>query len=224
MSENVYSSKFTPAVVKWGMITVWIGVVLSFLPALYLWSVHGLLPSSAEILKGFGLIFAIVFAFWFVEPISYYPVLGLPGTYLSFLAGNISNLRVPCAAVAQEAAGVQEGTPKGSIISTIAIAVSMLVNTTILFIGAIGLAALVSNLPQTVLHAFDFILPAIFGAIFGQFCLRSYALGAIALALGLILNFAGVLPGWGVLLVLVFGTILLAKLLWEKGKLGSKEG
>ena len=223
MSEDVYNSKFTPSVVKWGMITVWLGVALSFIPAFYLWSVHGLLPSSAEILKGFGLIAAIVVAFWFVEPISYYPILGLPGTYLSFLAGNISNMRVPCSAVAQEAAGVPEGTPKGSIISTIAIAVSMLVNTVILFIGAIGLAALVSNLPEGVLHAFDFILPAIFGAIFGQFALRSYSLGAIALGLGLILNLAGVLPNWGTLLVLVFGTILIARFLWEKGKLGSKE-
>jgi len=223
MSVDVYKSKFTPAVVKWGMITVWIGVVLSFLPALYIWSAHGLLPSTAEILKGFGLILAIVGAFWFVEPISYYPVLGLPGTYLSFLAGNISNLRVPCSAVAQEAAGVQEGSAQGSIISTIAIAVSMFVNTIILFIGAVGLAALVGSLPATVLHAFDFILPAIFGAIFGQFALRSYTLGAIALALGLVLNFAGVLPNWGTLLILVFGTILIARLLWEKGKLGSKE-
>ncbi|MFW6150683.1 MAG: hypothetical protein ACOC6A_04030 [Chloroflexota bacterium] len=223
MSEDVYKSRFTPSVVRWGMITLWVGVALSFVPAFYLWSGHGIMPSGADIAAGFGLILAIVIAFWFVEPISYYPVLGLPGTYLSFLAGNISNLRVPCSAVAQEAAGVQEGTPRASIISTIAIAVSMLVNTVVLFIGAVGLAGLVSNLPESVLHAFDFILPAIFGAIFGQFALRSYALGAIALGLGLILNYAGVLPSWGVLLALVFGSILIARLLWEKGKLGSKE-
>lgn len=223
MSEGVYKGKFIPSVIKWGMITLWAGVVLSFVPAAYLWMSHGLIPSGAQILTGFGLILAIVAAFYFVEPISYYPVLGLPGTYLSFLAGNISNLRVPCAAVAQEAAGVTEGTDKGSIIATVAIAVSMLVNTTVLFIGAIGAAAIIGSLPEAVLHAFDFILPAIFGAIFGQFALRSYTLGAIALALGLILNLAGIMPGWGVLLVLVFGTILLGRLLWEKGKLGSKE-
>ena len=147
---------------------------------------------------------------------SYFPILGIPGTYLSFLAGNISNLRLPCSAIAQESAGVAKGSDEGSIISTIAISVSIIVNTVILLFGAIGLTALVNNLPPNILSSFDYILPAIFGAIFGQFLIRSYLLGAIALIMGIILNFTGIFPNWGNLLFLVFVTIIISRILWEK--------
>lgn len=202
---------------------MWLSVLFSFTPALYLWLAYGLIPSGAVIMKGFGLIFAVVGVFYFVEPISYFPVLGIPGTYLSFLAGNISNLRLPCAAVAQEAADVKEGTSKGAIIATIAIAVSMLVNTTIIFIGAAGVAALVKYFPPFVLTAFRYILPAIFGAIFGQFFLRSYLLESIALGISLVALLVKVIPAWGVLLIAVFGTIAIARILWQRGMIGGKK-
>jgi len=222
MSETqVFNQKFLPGIIKWGIITLSVGVLLSFCPALYLYSL-GIIPSGQQIAAGFGLITAAVAAFYFVEPISYFPVLGIPGTYLSFLAGNISNMRLPCAAVAQESAGVVEGTNRGSIIATIGIAVSILVNVTILLIGALGGAAVMSNAPPTVLHAFDFILPAIFGAIFGQFALRSFKLAGIAMAIGLILNATKAVPGWGILLICIFGTIGISRFMWEKGKIGSK--
>ncbi len=220
--EEVYKQKFLPGIIKLGIITLLIGVLLSFFPALYLYT-QGIIPAGHQIAAGFGLIFAAVAAFYFVEPISYYPILGIPGTYLSFLAGNISNMRLPCAAVAQESAGVTEGTSRGSIVATIAIAVSIMVNVTILLIGALGGAAVMSHASPAVLHAFDFILPAIFGAIFGQFALRNYKLAGIALAIGIIFNVAKVIPGWGVLLVCIFGTVGISRLMWEKGMLGPKE-
>lgn len=49
---------------------------------------------------------------WFVEPISYFPVVGAAGTYMAFLSGNISNMRIPCASMAQVAADVEPGTEK----------------------------------------------------------------------------------------------------------------
>jgi len=220
--EEVFKQKFLPGIIKLGIITLLIGVLLSFVPALYLYT-QGIIPSGHQIAVGFGLIFAAVAAFYFVEPISYYPILGIPGTYMSFLAGNISNMRLPCAAVALESAGVAEGTNKGSIIATIAIAVSIIVNAVILLIGALGGAVVMSNASPSVLHAFDFILPAIFGAIFGQFALRNYKLAGIALAIGVILNVTKVIPGWGVLLVCIFGTVAISRLMWEKGMLGPKE-
>jgi hypothetical protein len=217
--DKCYEEEFTPSIIKWGILTLSLGIVLSFSPALYLWWFHGTLPTWSQIFAGVGYAVAVLWAMYFVEPISYFPVLGIPGTYLSFLSGNISNLRLPCSAVAQEAAGVKEGTKEGSIISTIAISTSIIVNTSILLFGVIGLSAVFKNLPPSILHAFDFILPAIFGAIFGQFLIRSYTLGAIALALGLILTAMKIIPGWGILFILVFGTIGIARILWEKGKI-----
>jgi len=217
--DKYYDEEFIPSIIRWGILTLSLGIVFSFAPAFYLWWFHSILPTWSQILAGFGYVVAILWAIYFVEPISYFPVLGIPGTYLSFLSGNISNLRLPCSAVAQEAAGVKEGTKEGSIISTIAISTSIIVNTVILLLGVVGLSAAFGNLPPSILHAFDFILPAIFGAIFGQFLIRSYTLGAIALTLGLVLTAIKIIPGWGILLILVFGTIGIARILWEKGKI-----
>ena len=60
---------------------------------------------------------------WFVEPISYFPIVGVAGTYMAFVSGNISNLRIPCAMIAQKAAGVEPGTDRGSIVATLGMAV-----------------------------------------------------------------------------------------------------
>lgn len=78
-------------------------------------------------------------------------------------------MRVPCSSVAQEAAGVEMGTEEGSIISTIGIATSILVNIVILTVGAVAGSVILNILPAPVKEALNFLLPALFGAVFGQF-------------------------------------------------------
>jgi len=60
-------------------------------------------------------------------------MLGSGGSYLGFVTGNLTNLKVPCALNAMEIAGVKPGTEEGELISTIAIAVSSIVTTLIIF-------------------------------------------------------------------------------------------
>ncbi len=55
-------------------------------------------------------------AFYVVEPISYYAALGLTGTYLSFLSGNIGNMRVPCATMALETTESEPGTLQAEVL------------------------------------------------------------------------------------------------------------
>lgn len=81
---------------------------------------------------------------WFVEPISYFPVLGVTGTYMAFLSGNISNMRLPCAAVAQDAADVKPGTPQGSILG---MAVSVVINIFVLSVGVALGSVVLSKTP-----------------------------------------------------------------------------
>lgn len=69
---------------------------------------------AVSIISSFGVL-------WFVEPISYYPVVGQIGTYMAFLSGNISNMHVLCASMAQVSAEVEPGTHEGSIIATIGV-------------------------------------------------------------------------------------------------------
>ena len=63
-----------------------------------------------------------------VETFTYTPMLGSGGTYLGFVTGNLSNLKVPCALNCMDQAGVEKGTEEAEVISTISIAVSSIVS------------------------------------------------------------------------------------------------
>lgn len=150
MSNNFYKDEYMPKVNKIGKLTGVLGVILAFSPAIALAVVYGILPKPAALLTAFISGVSAFGVLWFVEPISYYPVLGTAGTYMAFLSGNISNMRVPCASMAQVAADVEPGTEQGSIIATLGMAVSIIINVSVLTIGAILGTSVLSMLPATV--------------------------------------------------------------------------
>ncbi len=119
---------------------------------------------------------------WFIEPVTYFLVLGVCGTYISFLAGNISNFRLPVSAVAQQVAQVEEGSTEGEIVSTLAIAATQVMITLSALAGAIFVSAIVGVLPATVVAAFDWLLPSIWGALVVQFGLRNWRYAVVAVA------------------------------------------
>ena len=208
MKNDYYSGTYIPGIVKWGKITLLLGIFAGFLPALVM-AFRGYMPPVSAIIAGTLMQISVSGAFYIVEPISYFPILGIPGTYLTFLSGNTSNMRVPCSSVAQEAAGVEMGTEEGSIISTIGIATSILVNI----------------LPAPVKEALNFLLPALFGAVFGQFAATRPKLGVVAAIIAIGMNwlmklgFLSFIPGnpsYVVILVAVFGSIYAGKLLYKK--------
>ena len=208
--NNVYDGIYLPDIIKWGKLTSWLGVLVSFGPALVLAVIYGLIPPASAILTGFISMAGAVGVMWFVEPISYFPIVGVAGTYMAFLTGNISNLRIPAATVAQKVAGVEPGSNEGSIIATLGMAVSVVVNIAILALGVLAGTQILAALPQNVVDAFDYLLPALFGALFVQFAVSKPKLApiAIVIAIGLtLLVNQGVIPSFITTLVSVFGTM-----------------
>ena len=218
--ESVFNEKFQKPIIFWGMATCLLAFVMCFLPPLYLLIKYHVLPGAGYIVAGFALIFAYSGPLWFVEPLAYFPILGVPGTYMSFLSGNISNVRLPCSALAQEAAGVEEGSREGAILSTLGIGASILINIFILSIGVALGVELVDNLPAIVHEAFKYILPAIFGGVFGGFVTRNFKLGAIALLLAILALKADLFPIWITIPLCVFGTVVIGAKLHNR-KAGS---
>lgn len=225
-NTNYYSNDYLPKMHKIGKLIGLLAVCISFAPALVLGLVYGLWPEPGTLVTCF-INAAIAFgAVWFIEPISYYPVLGPVGTYMAFVSGNISNMRVPCASMAQVSAGVKPGTDEGSIIATIGMGVSVIINTAVLTIGVIGGQAILSALPETVVSALNYLLPALFGALFIQFAISDLKFGLTVLVGSVVLYLAigaGVfnfIPGassWLGTLVCAFGAIAL-KIVMSKGK------
>ena len=124
------------------------------------------LPNTEVLIKGLIATAPMYWAVGIVEIFTFVPMLGAGGTYLSFVTGNISNLKLPCAIDAMERAGVKSSSEEGEVISTIAIAVSSIVTTIIIIIGVILIVPLRPLLEAPVLEpAFAQLLPALFGAL-----------------------------------------------------------
>lgn len=191
-----YDEKFTKKIIKIGKVTITLAIFLNFLPVLYIWLRHGAIPSISQILSGWLMIASMYGAFYIVEPISYFPILGLSGTYMSFLSGNIANVRVPSSALAQEVLEVESGSRKAELVSTISIAGSIITNLVILTIGAFIGSSLLNIMPDFVMKAFGFVFPTIMGALLAMFAVKYIKSALVGLVIGLIFNYTGIFPQW----------------------------
>ena len=123
-----------------------------------------------------------------IETVTYVPMLGAGGSYLSFVTGNISNLKLPCALNAMEQNGVSANSEEGEVISTIAIATSSIVTTLVIILGVILIAPLTPILQAPVLQpAFEQMLPALFGGLGVAFVSKNWKLAVAPVILMLIL-------------------------------------
>ncbi|MCC8164232.1 MAG: hypothetical protein LIO86_13980 [Lachnospiraceae bacterium] len=229
--KDYFEGEYMPQMNRIGKITGLLGVILCFCPAVALALVYGLLPQPAALLTAFIAGAASFGALWFVEPISYYPVLGTVRTYMAFLSGNISNMRVPCASMAQAAAEVEPGSEKASVIATLGMAVSIVINISVLTIGVILGSSVLSMLPATVTNALNYLLPSLFGALLVQFAMKKVKLGVVVLAFGILIYLAingglfNWLPGasnYLPTLGCIFFSIAVAMLTVDKKKEGEK--
>ena len=179
-------------------------------------------PRWDALLSGLVAILPMYWAVGIVEMFTYVPMLGAGGAYLSFVTGNISNLKLPCALDAMERAGVKSSSEEGEIISTIAIAVSGIVTTLIICLGVLLIVPLTPVLQAPVLApAFDMILPALFGGLAVVFISKNAKLSIAPIILMLALfifvpalneSKVGIMVPVGVLF-----TIAVARILYKKG-------
>ena len=171
-----------------------------------------------------GGLFATAPMYWavgVVETITYIPMLGAGGSYLSFVTGNISNLKLPCALNALESANVKAQSEEGDIISTIAIAVSSIVTTVIIILGVLLIVPLNPILSSPAIKpAFDQMLPALFGALGVVFVSKNLKLAAAPAILMLVLfifvpalnsGTVGIMVPVGVLFTLAYARLLYKK-------------
>ena len=174
---------------KWGKIWGFsmLGIIVMF--PVMLMIIFGEMPDWRAL--GLGLI-AVIPNYWataVVEVFTFVPMLGAGGAYLSFVTGNISNLKLPCALNALENANVKAQSEEGEVVSTIAIAMSSIVTTVIIIIGVIliiPLSNLINSYPGFQ-PAFDQLLPALFGALGVVFISKNWKIAIAPITLMLIL-------------------------------------
>ena len=159
-----------------------------------------------------------------IETVTFVPILGAGGSYLGFVTGNISNLKMPCALNALEQNEVSANSEEGEVISTIAIAASSIVTTLIIIIGVVLIVPLrpILSAPQ-LQPAFEQILPALFGGLGVAFVSKNWklALAPIGLMLALFIFIPALDSGMvGVMVpVSALFTIAIGRILYKRGVL-----
>lgn len=206
--------------------TIWnIGVmILLILFPLTVAFLFGAAPDWGALVVGLIATAPMYWAVGAIEAITFVPMLGAGGSYLSFVTGNISNLKLPCALNALEQNEVSASSEEGEIISTIAIATSSIVTTIIIIIGVICIVPLTPILSAPVLEpAFAQMLPALFGGLGVAFVSKNWKIAIAPVVLMLILFIfvpalnAGTV---GIMVpVSVLFTIGVARVLYKRGVL-----
>ena len=199
-------------------------MVLLFLFPVAVAAVFGVTPDWPALLVGLVATAPMYWAVGIIETITYVPMLGAGGSYLSFVTGNISNLKMPCAINALEQNEVTAGSEEGEVISTIAIATSSIVTTLIIIVGVILIVPLTPVLSAPALQpAFEQILPALFGGLGVAFVSKNWkiAVAPVILMLGLFVFVPALNSGTVGIMVPVSAifTIVVARILYKKGVL-----
>lgn len=196
-------------------------MVMLFLFPISVALIYHVMPDWRGFLMGFIATAPMYWAVGVIEVVTYVPMLGAGGSYLSFVTGNISNLKLPVALNALEQADVKVSSEEGEIVSTIAIAVSSIVTTLIIVLGVILITPLTPILNAPVLApAFAQILPALFGGLGVVFISKNWKIAIAPVILMLVLfifvpalnsSTVGIMVPVGVLFTLGVSRILYKK-------------
>lgn len=155
---------------RWGQLTMLAALLLSLAGPFYLLFIADLGVTGTMVWTAALAVGASFFVLWFVEPITYYPVLGPAAMYQAFMIGNIANKLLPSAMVAQATIGARPGTKKADFSALMAICGAAMVHvfSMLVFVGLLG-TWLLTLIPIEVMDvARLYIFPSIIGAVLVQ--------------------------------------------------------
>ncbi len=199
-------------IIRSGQIALIMCIIANFIPGIYLWVAHGIMPSLQDILQIWLLAAGAYAVSWIVQPIAYFGAIGTAGTYLSWVVGSVVDIRLPAALMAQKMADVDPNSEEGECISTMAIAVSVFVSVGMITLFTIIGVQIIPYFPPFITGSFDYILPALFGAVYINLAKKNMRMGigtlAVAIVLLIAMSFTSV-PGALVnLLVVILGMVV----------------
>lgn len=182
--KELFFQNFNNGLHRIGRMTLIFAVVMLIAVPFLIGAINGVSPDLGGFLSGFAKVGLIYIPVAIVEFLVYTPMLGVGGSYLSFITGNVTNMKIPCVMNAKEIAGTESGTPEHEIISTISVATSAIVTTLVIVAGVILLVPLQPVLQaEALLPAFNNVVPALFGALGLKYFIKSPQIAVIPLVL-----------------------------------------
>ena len=206
----------------WGRISSITAIAALMLVPIAISAHYNAWPEAGKLFNAMKVVIPVYWISGIAEVFTYAPMLGAGGTYLSFVTGNITNLKLPCGLNAMENAGVRANSEEGEVISTIAIASSAI----ILAVGVLAfrpvLPALTTN--PNIAPAFKQVLPALFGALAATYFAKHWRISIFPIMVGVItLIFASTMGVGTLIFVTIIASLLGAFALDKFGWLDSKD-
>ncbi len=213
-----------------GRIGVLITLILLFAVPTIFGIYHDAIPSLGDFFKAASGLLVLFIPIGISEVFIYSPLLG-SASYVSFITGNIMNLKVPIATNAQELMDTTKGSEESDVITTLAVGISAMVTITMIALGVLLLVPLEPLMTSdSVLIASAYVIPALFGALVigllkptGDFQVKGKVkAGILPFIVLFIINlfwintsdYSGIL-----LIVMIPFTILCAYVLFKKGQI-----
>jgi len=228
-TTNEKDLKYTNWVNNFGRLGLLIAAIYLLAIPTIICMVYDCFPSMSALLKGGIGVLALYVPLAISEVISYTPILG-SSCYITFLTGNIMNLKLPCAINAMKLAGVEPNTPEGDAVSTVAVAASSILTIAVIALGVLFIVPLRPVLQSPVIQsATKYMLPALFGGMFlgffskgdGEYIVEKKLLTIVipftlVSVLCILKLFPAGVEGVAILLMLPV-TLITARILWKKG-------
>lgn len=206
---------------KKGQIWIWSAVCAVLFVPVAICVYYNAWPSITAVLKGLLGVAPIYWTVGIIEIITFTPMLGTGGTYLSFVTGNVTALKVPAALNAMESAGVKANSEEGELISTIAIATASIVTTLIIALGILLFVPIQPLLASAKLKpAFDNIMPSLFGGLGVVYISKNWkvSIAPVLFMVVLFICLPSLAGSVGVLVPVGIGIALLAaRIMYKKG-------
>lgn len=223
MDKEKFLEEFNRGQHRLGRIMLILAVILLLAVPFLMGAIYGTFPDLKGFISGFIKVGVVYIPVGIVEFLVYAPMLGNGGSYLTFLTGNVTNLKIPCAMNARDIAKTEVGTAENEIISTLSVASSSIVTMLVIFAGVLLLVPLTLVLENPVLTpAFDTVVPALFGALGLKYFRKSMKIAAVPLLSMTLLCVLvpAAISQTSILLIPAGGMALaIGYILWKKDKL-----
>lgn len=215
MNEQTALNKFNSSIKTLGYVFVTIALLCNFVPAVYASITTGVFPAIGDLLT---LWVAAASAFgvgYFVQPISFFPMANMAGSFMCWIVGNVGEIRIPAATMAQNVTNAEQGTPKAQVISTVGIGGSIIVSVCMITLFTLIGASIMPLMPRVVLKAFGFVLPCVLGAVYASLASKNIILGAIimisSIAGKMLFPIIGI-PGGLIMLLNIILAVIIARI------------
>jgi hypothetical protein len=221
--KEKFFEDFNKGLHRIGKLTMLLGIIALVSVPFIVAAIFGVSIDGKGFLGGIAKVAIVYIPVAIVEFLVYAPMLGAGGSYISFITGNVTNMKIPCAMNARDIAGTEVGTPENEIVSTISTATSAIVTTLVIVVGVVLLIPLQPVLQsETLAPAFDYVVPALFGALGLKYFAKSPQIAVIPVVLmSLLCIFVPSMISQTSILMIPSGALalLIGFMLFKKGKL-----